>query len=447
MAVSDIPLAAQTAYADLVDRCFASSFEEAFAEDGSFVVKTVRGRRYWYFQSTNNEGRRQKYVGPETHELLEHIARHKSFRDDERDRRTVVAMLTRSASLPSPARRIGDVVAALERAGVFRHRAVLVGTVAYQTYSAMLGVRLSGATLQTGDVDIAQHRTISIATKDSTPPPLEVLKRLDASFRAQPHPSSRRSTAYVAAGGLRVDFLTPNRGADTEEPEPLPSLATDAQPLRFLDYLIHEPLRAVLLHEAGVPVNVAAPARYALHKLIISQRRREGEKRGKDIAQSEALLNILTERGVSDLRLAWRDAWERGKSWRMLLGQGLGSIGVQLRDRTLRVVGATRSIVPELDLTFASPPVRYDADRYVLSFWGDVGQGRHRCAVSAEALNDHFGAEGVGKDALMRAFRASRVRIEGLIREKYLSAPISDADETLLTTDDVSELRRPPKRK
>jgi hypothetical protein len=36
------------------------------------------------------------------------------------------------------------------------------------------------------------------------------------------------------------------------QPQALPALQTDAQPLRFLDYLIHEPEPAVLLHNAGI---------------------------------------------------------------------------------------------------------------------------------------------------------------------------------------------------
>jgi hypothetical protein len=42
-----------------------------------------------------------------------------------------------------PVAPIGDVVAGLARAGVFRLRSVLVGTVAYQSYPAILGVELS----------------------------------------------------------------------------------------------------------------------------------------------------------------------------------------------------------------------------------------------------------------------------------------------------------------
>jgi hypothetical protein len=443
----EISLAARTAYADLVERCFAAAFEQSFASEGAFTAKTIRGRRYWYFQTSNGEKRHQAYVGPETEELLKQIERHRSVRDDERDRRSVVSMLVRSAYLPGPDRRIGEIVAALQQAGVFRLRAVLVGTIAYQTYSAMLGVRLPIATMQTGDVDIAQHRTISFAAKDSTPPPLEILRQVDPSFRPTPHASDpRSSTSYRATGGLRVDFLTPNRGADAEEPVALPSLSTDAQPLRFLDYLIHEPVRAVLLHGPGVPVLAPAPERYALHKLIITQRRREGsEKRSKDVEQAEALLDAITSRKNHELTTAWAEVWARGKTWRRLLGQGTSLLSVAVRDRTLQTVGATRSVVPGLDLTFSDPPARYEHDREVLTFWADAGGARHRCAVSREVLEDHFESVG-GKGSVAQAFKAHRGEIERLLRAKYLASPIQDLDETLLRTADVELLRKSARR-
>src|SRR5882757_6630067 len=163
-------LVIQTTYAELLERCVAASFRDAFSEDGSFTSKTVKGRRYWYFQAQTGKGRSQRYVGPETPKLLERIERHKEIRDDERERRSLVSTLVRSFRLSRPIPEIGQIIAALAKAGVFRLQGVLVGTVAYQAYPAMLGVKLPTAILQTGDVDIAQFKYISIAIEDRTPP-------------------------------------------------------------------------------------------------------------------------------------------------------------------------------------------------------------------------------------------------------------------------------------
>jgi hypothetical protein len=314
----------QTTYAELLERCSTAAFSEFFAREGSFTPKTVKGRRYWYFQLPAGQDRIQKYVGPETPELLKQIAQHKEARDDERERRALASTLIRSFGLPQPIREIGNTVEALSKAGTFRLRGVLVGTAAYQTYSAILGTKLPNPILQTGDVDIAQFTNVSVAVEDQTPPMLDVLREVDKTFRAIPHTGGEQHiTSYAAKGGLRVDFLTPNEGSDTDDPQALPALQTDAEPLRFLDFLIYDPQPAVLLHNAGIYVLVPAPERYAVHKLMISRRRREGTaKRDKDLQQAESLLTVLAQKEPYQLKSAWNEASQRGPKWRNLLSQG-----------------------------------------------------------------------------------------------------------------------------
>src|SRR5438046_4789139 len=120
----------QTTYAELLERCSAAAFRAAFPEKGSFVSKVVKGQRYWYFQDPASKGRGQKYVGPETPELLEKIRHHRELREDEVQRRALVSTLVRSFGGPRPSAEIANVLAALARAGVFRLRGVLIGTVA-----------------------------------------------------------------------------------------------------------------------------------------------------------------------------------------------------------------------------------------------------------------------------------------------------------------------------
>ncbi|MDE2464962.1 MAG: DUF1488 family protein [Alphaproteobacteria bacterium] len=435
-------LIVQTTYADLLERCTNAAFREDFAGDGAFVAKTIRGRRYWYFQSGAGAKRVQRYVGPETPDLLHRIERQKEIRDDERERRSLVTTLTRSYNLPRPVPEIGDIIAALAKAGVFRLRGVLVGTVAYQTYSAMLGVRLATASIQTGDVDIAQFRSISVAVEDSTPPVLAVLREVDKSFRAVPHiVDGRRVTSYAAKSGLRVDFLTPDQGAKTGSPQSLPALNTDAQPLQFLDFLIHEPEHAVILHKAGIAVLVPSPARYAVHKLIVSRRRAAGvAKRDKDLQQADVLLQILGQKRPDELRLAWQEAYARGPTWRALLDQGLASVGDVGRDWLLKIIDRRRSTILGLDLTFNSPPVSYDFSRDVAIFRGTALGHIVSCAISREALDDHFGTDGLDQKGRIETVLKHRSKVEELARAKYLSWPVEDPGAVLIRTNEVPQL-------
>lgn len=436
------PLLMQTTYAELLERCREAAFRESFSEDGTFVSKTINERRYWYFQYSSAAGREQKYVGPETSELLEQIAKHKQTRDDERERRGLVSNLIRTYGLQRPVKEIGDIIYALSRAGVFRLRGVLVGTVAYQTYAPMLGVKLPNPILQTGDIDVAQFKDVSIAVEDKIPPVLDVLREVDKTFRAVPHINRLNVTSYVASGGLRVDFLTPNVGPDTDIPQHLPALQTDAEPLRFLDFLIHDPESAVVLHNAGIYVLVPSPQRYAIHKLIISRRRPEGAaKRDKDLRQSAALLEILAEKRPFDLKDSWNEAFERGKTWRDCLLQGLSQITPKTRDIFLKAINLTRTAIPGIDLAFSDSPPRYDSERDVIVFVGEALGHTVRCAISREALDDNFGAtSGSTKEERLGKFRRNRQIIERMAREKYLNFPVDEAETVLIRTIDVPKL-------
>lgn len=432
------PLIMQTTYAELLERCASAAFNASFPQDGVFIAKTIKGRRYWYFQSPSNEGRTQKYVGSETPELLEQITRHKEARDDERERRALASTLVRSFGLPRPNPEIANIVAALAKAGVFRLRGVLVGTVAYQTYSAMLGVKLPVSIQQTGDVDIAQFDNVSVAVEDRTPPVLDILKAVDKTFRPVPTIHEGRVTSYVAKGGLRVDFLTPNDGPDTDAPQRLPALQTDAQPLRFLNFLIYEPEPAVILHEAGIYVTVPAPHRYAVHKLIISRRRSEGaSKREKDIQQVEALLDVLWQKRPYELRSAWEEAYAKGKEWRRLIIEGMSSLVPRARDGILKVIGRRRNFIPGIDLTFTRTAPRYDFDRHVVIF-DAKSMGRDiQCAITREALSDYIRESGFSQRDQIKAFLENRSTFEQLTRDKYLSQPIDEPGAVLIESPDI----------
>ena len=445
---SELPLALQTLYAELLERVVAADFQASFPSNGTFVAKTIRGRRYWYFQDTVLAGRKQSYVGPETPELLQRIARHKEVAEHQNDLRALVSTLVRSARLPRPPASIGTLVAAMAAAGVFRLRGVLVGTVAYQTYPAMLGERLPGSLVQTQDIDIAQFTDVSIAVEDRTTPISEVLMHADRSLRPIPHVAGARYvTAFTASNGVRVEFLTPNRGPDSDKPRRLPAFGVDAQPLRFLDYLIRDPEPAVLLHGAGIHVLVPAPQRFALHKLILARRRSIGEaKSEKDIRQAASLLDVLIRNRPHELCEAWQEAWACGAAWRRLLGEGLGMVRPDIRDRTLQLVGAPRSTIPGLGLQFHAPAIGYDDTRGIAFCFGKAGVETIRCAVTREALADQLGASGAVRHDWIEAFRKHRPMLERMLRTKYLSWPVEEPSSVLIRADDVAELQRPSRR-
>jgi hypothetical protein len=315
--------------------------------------------------------------------------------------------------------------------------------VAYQTYSGLLGIRLPASAVQTADIDVAQARNVSLAVQEPAPSIVDALRKVDPSFR--PIPGMRNPlavTAYAAKAGIRVEFLTPNESPDTDEPAALPALGTHAQPLRFLDFLIHEPEGAVLLHGDGIFVQVPSPQRYAIHKLIIARRRHEGAiKSTKDVEQAKALLDALIRKRPYELRADWAEASKRGRKWRQLMGEGIGLIAPKVRDLALKTMGATRSIVPGFDLKFSASSSRYDLDRDIVEFSGEAGGQTVRCAISREALDDNFHTDEMSNDECLKAFRDHRSLIETMTRTKYLAWPVEDIGSVLINSLDVEKLR------
>jgi len=345
-----IDLAYRTLYAELVQRSLDASFETDFSTAGNFVRVPVKGRDYWYFEETRPEKSR-RYVGPaEDPEIAKRVAAFTEIKEDLRGRRRLVSTLMRDAGLTAPDPFTGDVVEALEKAGIFRLRAVLVGTVAFQTYAGHLGVRLPGAALQTGDADFAKFHSVSSEVDDSLPPVIEVLKAVDPTFREVPHRrDAGRTTQYENASRYRIEFLTPNRGSDdhADHASHMPSLGgASAQPLRFLDFLIRDPVRTVLLHRSGVPVLVPSPERFAVHKLIVAARRERSAaaKREKDLHQASLLVEALaTTRRQDDLAFAFAEAWDRGDAWREALLKGLSLLKADSHEMVQLVLGKALS--------------------------------------------------------------------------------------------------------
>ncbi len=256
---------------------------------------------------------------------------HRQVKDDIRERRKLVGMLLRSGGMSAPDRFAGEVTKVLADAGLFRLRALLVGSVAFSCYPSLLGVRLPGTSMQTGDADLAQDFGISAEVEDSLPPTLDLLRSIDSTFRPVPHQAEKaKVVAFSNSVNYRVEFLTTNRGTDdyTGKPSPMPALGgASAEALRFLDFLIYEPVRTVLLHR-GVSVNIPAPERYAIHRLIVASSSRTDAlgraKRDKDLVQASLLYEALVETRQSYLLAdAYREAWARGEAWQEAILSGL----------------------------------------------------------------------------------------------------------------------------
>jgi hypothetical protein len=330
-----LPLPTQTLYAELVDQLRALSQSNPIAGSGTFVTKQINGQRYYYYQySLPGGGVRQEYIGKHSTDLEAIVSRWRTGEptraEDQDNLRRLAAQLRAGGMQPTDAAS-GRVLRALAAAGVFRLGGVVVGTHAFVALGNLLGVRWAAGAVQTQDVDIASSRRngLDIAVPMLTTDVPKILDGLQMGFLPIPALNAKSpSTSFKVRGKpLRVDLLTPGRGA-SEKPVFIPRLNAAAQPLNYLDYLLHETDTAAVIESGPVLVNVPAPARFALHKLAVATLRPPTfhARVAKDLHQAAQVLELLTEERPGDISLAWRAAVERGRTWERAVRAGLSRL-------------------------------------------------------------------------------------------------------------------------
>jgi hypothetical protein len=129
--VDDISLSSQSMFAELLQRCLDSEFDDTFQEQGSFVRRKRDARYYWYYRWDSGGTKHERYVGPVSDKsITDRVMRFADIKSDCRQRRDMVRALIASR-LPTPESMARSVVEALWKAGFFRLRGVLVGSLAY----------------------------------------------------------------------------------------------------------------------------------------------------------------------------------------------------------------------------------------------------------------------------------------------------------------------------
>lgn len=309
---------AQVAYQDLL----RLHLDEAASElVGSVEERRRGGRTYLYDRFRIGTEIRSRYLGEGTAELRERLTRAAALKaegESRRKRMSQLARVLRAEGFIATDRETGSLLLAFARVGVFRLGGTLIGTAAYALYQGELGVRFDAEELaQTGDIDLASFERLSVALGDRVEQePGDILQ----SLKFDPVPSVQDRQVWKwrqSRGEALVEFLTPAFGE--ERVKPLPALGVSAQALNYLNFLIADPIPAVALYRAGVLVQIPRPERFAIHKLIVADRRRGGPEQAKarkDRGQAAFLIAVLAEDRPDDLREAWEDALSRGPRWR-----------------------------------------------------------------------------------------------------------------------------------
>lgn len=300
--------------------------DEAVSEIRGTPTRVERnGRIYWYDSYRIGSDVRKTYIGEETLELSGRLETLKVLRqgaEDRRRHRVRLIRILRAEGFQSVDAATGSLLSALARAGVFRLGGTVVGTHAFRLYEGILGVRYGFDEMaQTGDIDIASFEKLSLALQDVVAPPLQDVM---GEFAFAPVPDLNGNKVWrwrQTRNDLMVEFLTPSFQED-ESIRPLAALGVDARSLHHLNYLIAEPVTAVVVYRSGVLVQVPRPERFAIHKLIVADRRRgevDSLKAEKDRLQAAFLIRVLAQDRPDELLEAYVDARAVGPRWKQRL--------------------------------------------------------------------------------------------------------------------------------
>lgn len=327
MRYAELPLSAQTAYAELFEQARAFELTNALAGlVGSFHKLARKGRGYWYFAYRDlDQKTRMAYVGPDDERVRGLVERFESIRRDRPLAPAARAALALGCWPTAP--KHFRVIKRLSEYGFFRAGGVIIGTHAFLAMGNLLGVRWSaGAT--TLDVDFAHAgRNVSIALPanlridvhgalESLEMGLLPLVQFDGTAGAQyrnPHDQE-----------LRLDFVTSaSRGS---KPVFIAELNLALEPLKFMEFSLEQTIQGCVIGNLGAcVVNLPAPERFAVHKLVVYGERPTAEraKATKDLLQAACLASYFEQTGQAEVfSVAWRDALARGKGWRARALQG-----------------------------------------------------------------------------------------------------------------------------
>ena len=205
------------------------------------------------------------------------------------------ALQYRALRLPVMLDKQGELLRALDVAGLLRNDLLVVGTNAFAAYEVLCGVKFPAGNEPTQGFDLAWCRGSAVSFASLVPDPdvegrkslMAVLQSIDSTYRLNP----KKPYQAVNSAGYEVELLAapsraPLRG--NEAFEPMVSLVEQEWLLRGKAAFV---VVATQRHRA-CPLYVPDPRWMAVHKLWLARKpERNAQKRPKDARQGQVLLN------------------------------------------------------------------------------------------------------------------------------------------------------------
>ena len=346
--IKELPQITQLLYTELLQNTLINSLPSN--KGITFSKKTQKNSASWYIQVVIGEQRKQYYLGKDnkdTQQLIEQFKHQIAEEKSGKENRAQLVKALRESGALVPDNKSARVIELMETAGVFLKNGVLIGSHAFMSYGNLLGYQWKNQLFRTQDIDIAKSLLATDKINIAVPRKLDIpdiLLNSDFHFIEVPALNNKHpSTSFKIRGiELMVDVLTPMHGKESNKPIFIDEFNCAAEPLRYLDYLIKEPIKAVIPYRQGILVNVPEPSRYAIHKLAVSQKRPMifKLKSKKDIQQVQQLLEILIKDSDYELKEAYLDAKKYSDSFISLINKGLKHLDEKIRNDFLTLVSS-----------------------------------------------------------------------------------------------------------
>ena len=297
----------------LITSLYSQLFEEAVANEcitlcpgiqGSFTKENRRNSFYWYWVGRdNNDKARRVYIGPDNRDTEELVAKLQYRKDMARQ--AIDSMNRTAAAYRGAGGQINELshfktIALLAQQNLFRKGVYIIGSQGFVSICNALGISVNTPFLRANEF-VSQGLSLAIPDeRHSVPDSPAALKKFDDNFNLIPELDEKNRGANLSTSleikKTKVDFLTADSGK--VEPVNFDDLGIAAKPLRFMGFLLGgEPLKGLFIGTYAITVTLPNPARFAIHKLIISQERPHHFKTRsqKDIAQAAILLDYLID--------------------------------------------------------------------------------------------------------------------------------------------------------
>lgn len=185
-----------------------------------------------------------------------------------------------------------EILRRFDKAGILKDIILIGSWSAYFYNEYFTGTSyLDRAALKTRDIDFLIHDPAKIRREVNVPELLHdlgfiIIYKGNKGYIKLEHPD------------LLLEFLVLEKGRGIDRPFPLPKLGINAVALRFLNFLSSNTIKVKI---EDFYVTLPHPANFALHKLIIFQRRFKEDKAVKDKNIAIEILQSLIDKGETGI--------------------------------------------------------------------------------------------------------------------------------------------------